>query len=72
MASRSIGCCLCRNVSREEVERKWIPNYAAEDRPAKLTDQLAWLAEVGFTDVDVLWKYYNFAVYDGRKSQGLV
>ncbi len=30
-------------------------------------DQLAWLAEIGFTDVDVVWKYYNFAVYGGRK-----
>ncbi|MGD0788451.1 MAG: methyltransferase domain-containing protein [Terracidiphilus sp.] len=58
---------MCRNISREEVEGKWIPNYEAEDHPAKLTEQLAWLAEAGFTDVDVLWKYYNFAVYGGRK-----
>jgi tRNA (cmo5U34)-methyltransferase len=31
-------------------------------------EQLTWLAESGFTDIDVLWKYYNFAVYGGRKS----
>ena len=59
---------MCRGISREEVEAKWIPNYEAEDHPAKLTEQLAWLTEAGFTDVDVLWKYYNFAVYGGRKS----
>jgi tRNA (cmo5U34)-methyltransferase len=57
-----------RNVSREEIEGKWIPKYEAEDRPAKLTDQLAWLAEIGFADVDVIWKNYNFAVYGGRKG----
>jgi tRNA (cmo5U34)-methyltransferase len=57
-----------RNVSREEIEGKWIPKYEAEDHPAKLTDQLAWLAEIGFADVDVIWKHYNFAVYGGRKG----
>jgi tRNA (cmo5U34)-methyltransferase len=57
-----------RKVSREEIEGKWIPKYEAEDRPAKLTDQLAWLAEIGFADVDVIWKNYNFAVYGGRKG----
>jgi tRNA (cmo5U34)-methyltransferase len=30
-------------------------------------DQLAWLAEIGFSEVDVVWKYFNFAVYGGRK-----
>lgn len=59
---------MSRNISLEEIERKWIPNYESDDHPAKLTDQLVWLAEVGFTDVDVLWKYYNFAIYGGRKS----
>ena len=54
-----------RNVSEDEIERKWIPKYQAEDRPAKLMDQMAWMAEAGFADVDVLWKYYNFAVYGG-------
>jgi len=22
-----------------------------------------WMAEIGFADMDILWKYYNFAVY---------
>jgi tRNA (cmo5U34)-methyltransferase len=58
---------MAQNVSREEIESKWIPKYRAEDHPAKLTEQLKWLAEIGFVDVDVLWKYYNFAVYGGRR-----
>lgn len=56
-----------RNVSTEEIEGKWIPKYQAEDRPAKLIDQLNWMTEIGFADVDVIWKYYNFAVYGGVK-----
>jgi tRNA (cmo5U34)-methyltransferase len=52
-------------VSDTEIEGKWIPKYHAEDRPAKLVEQLSWLAEVGFVDVDVLWKHYNVAVYGG-------
>jgi tRNA (cmo5U34)-methyltransferase len=54
-------------VSDDEIEGKWLPKYRAEDRPAKLTDQLDWLRGQGFQDVDVIWKYYNFAVYGGRK-----
>ena len=56
-----------RRVPREEIENNWIPKYHAEDRPAKLMNQLAWMEEIGFVDVDVIWKYYNFAVYGGSK-----
>jgi tRNA (cmo5U34)-methyltransferase len=56
-----------RYVSQEEIEDKWIPKYLAEDRPAKLMPQVTWLAEIGFSDIDILWKYYNFAVYGGIK-----
>lgn len=55
------------NVSVEEIEQKWIPKYYEEDRPAKLMSQLAWLQEIGFIEVDTIWKYYNFAVYGGCK-----
>ncbi len=56
---------MSRSVAKDEIEAKWIPKYQEEDRPARLIDQLAWMAEIGFVDVDVLWKYYNFAVYGG-------
>ena len=58
---------MIRNVSKEEIKNKWLPRYYLEDRPARLVDQLNWLREIGFKDVDVIWKYYNFAVYGGRK-----
>jgi tRNA (cmo5U34)-methyltransferase len=54
-------------VSAEEIEQKWIPQHNAEDHPANLMSQLAWLQDMGFAEVDVVWKYYNFAVYGGRK-----
>jgi tRNA (cmo5U34)-methyltransferase len=43
-----------RSISEEEIEEKWIANYHAEDHPARLVDQLAWLSAIGFVDVDVL------------------
>ena len=58
---------MTRNVPTEEVDTKWIPTYQQEDHPAKLTDQLEWLSGIGYADIDVLWKYFNFAVYGGSR-----
>ena len=58
-----------KRISAEEIERKWMPKYQVEDHPARLLEQLAWLTAIGFSDVDVLWKYYNFAVYGGIKGR---
>lgn len=38
----------------------------AHDRCAPLLDQMAWLDEAGFADVDCLYKNGMFAVYGGR------
>ena len=54
---------MCRGVSRDEVENKWIPKYYEEDRPASLVEHFDMLRKSGFGTVDVVWKYYNFAVY---------
>jgi tRNA (cmo5U34)-methyltransferase len=59
---------MLQNVSQAEMETTWLPKYYDEDRPAKLIDHLAWLVEVGFADVDVVWKYYNYAVYGGTRT----
>ena len=40
----------------------------AEDRYAPLEDQLNWLREAGFADVDCLYRYYNFSVFTGKKA----
>ena len=54
-------------VSVEDIEQKWIPQHYDEDHPSKLMNQLDWLRNMGFVEVDVVWKYYNFAVYGGCK-----
>jgi len=37
------------------------------DRMEKLSVQMEWLKEIGFTDVDVVYKNRSFAVFTGRK-----
>ena len=37
------------------------------DKPSSLSVHLQWLKEIGFQDVDCYYKYFNFAVYSGRK-----
>jgi len=59
-----------QNFPRKEIDNVQVPRYHQEDSPAKLVDHLAWLREVGFSGVDVVWKYYNFAVFGGKKTSG--
>jgi tRNA (cmo5U34)-methyltransferase len=54
-------------ISEDEIENVWLRKYSDEDRPAQLMKQLTWLSDIGYRNVDVLWKYYNFAVYGGVK-----
>jgi len=37
------------------------------DQEATLSQQLSWLRDIGFSDVDCVYKYYHFAVMLGRK-----
>lgn len=55
------------SVGRDEAENKWIRKYYREDRPAPLTAHLEMLKNAGFSSVDVVWKYYNYAVYTAGK-----
>lgn len=41
--------------------------YLAEDRPAILLNEIKSLQKAGFKNIEVFWKYYNFAVYGGNK-----
>lgn len=52
---------------QEEVEKIWLPKHREEDFPAPLPDHIQWLDEAGFHEVDVVWKYYMFGVYGGKK-----
>ena len=37
------------------------------DKPSPLFDQLKWLAQAGFTDIDVFWMKAGHAIFGGRK-----
>lgn len=56
-----------RSVDMKEINEKWLPNYYAEDRPIPLMSHLKMLENSGFKDIDIVWKYYGFAVYKGGK-----
>jgi tRNA (cmo5U34)-methyltransferase len=58
-----------KSISEEEINSLWILKHKNEDRPEELMRQLAWLRAIGFTGIDVVWKYYNFAVYGGSKRK---
>ncbi|MFA5089748.1 MAG: methyltransferase domain-containing protein [Candidatus Omnitrophota bacterium] len=58
---------LLKSLSQEEIlKRKKI--YEEEDHPFRLMDELSWLKDAGFCNVDVIWKYYFFTVYGGQKG----
>ncbi|OIK09280.1 methyltransferase [Bacillus sp. MUM 116] len=38
------------------------------DKMATLEDQIGWLKDCGFQDVDCIYKYFNFVVLFGRKN----
>ena len=58
---------MCMNVPKDEVESKWIPTYYEEDKPVPMMEHLEMLKDAGFKTMDVVWKYYNFAVYMAAK-----
>lgn len=53
--------------SLSDAEKKIILDRMELDNPALLLDNLKWLEEGGFNDVDTYYKYYNFVVIYGKK-----
>nr|WP_042193355.1 class I SAM-dependent methyltransferase [Kibdelosporangium sp. MJ126-NF4]CEL20723.1 Methyltransferase [Kibdelosporangium sp. MJ126-NF4]CTQ89636.1 Methyltransferase [Kibdelosporangium sp. MJ126-NF4] len=41
----------------------------AQDTPSSLNDQLLWLREAGFTDVDVYWMTAGHAIFGGTRTR---
>jgi tRNA (cmo5U34)-methyltransferase len=54
-----------------EDDEFWLKKYINEDRPATVEQQIAWLNEIGFTDTGCHWRYFNYAIFGGRKQKGL-
>lgn len=59
---------MLKSFSWEEIEKILIPKHQAEDYPLPLSEHLKWLKDAGFKEIDVIWKYYMFGVYGGKKK----
>lgn len=53
---------------RDAEERAWFDNHMQADIPALLADQLDWLHDAGFRDIDCFFKYFSFVVFGGKKA----
>jgi tRNA (cmo5U34)-methyltransferase len=53
--------------SLSESEKTFIFDRMELDNPATLADNFKWFEEIGFVDVDVYYKYYNFVVIYGKR-----
>ncbi|AFS77783.1 methyltransferase, type 12 [Gottschalkia acidurici 9a] len=56
-----------KSISNEEIDNKLMRKYYEEDNPSKLIDQIHWLENIGFKNVDIIFKYFNYAIYGGMK-----
>ncbi|WP_128699951.1 class I SAM-dependent methyltransferase [Candidatus Velamenicoccus archaeovorus] len=57
---------LSRHMSEKDMNERR-RRYEREDHPFKISDEMAWLKGAGFRHIDVVWKYYHFAVFGGQK-----
>ncbi len=58
---------MLKSHTQEEINSVWLPKHREEDFPAPLMDHVHFLEEVGFKQVDVVWKNYMYGVYGGKK-----
>ncbi|MHA1315075.1 MAG: class I SAM-dependent methyltransferase [Candidatus Helarchaeota archaeon] len=56
------------NYSLKEINDELLPKYY-HDLPTQLVKQVQWLVDLGFIDVDVIWKYFHFVIYGGLKPE---
>ncbi|MGL4858747.1 MAG: class I SAM-dependent methyltransferase [Enterobacteriaceae bacterium] len=54
-------------VSEREITEQWLPTYENEDRPTSIMTHTDLLRQAGFSCLDIVYKYYNFAVYCAKK-----
>ena len=60
---------MAKSLPGDEIENTWMAKHHEEDWPEILMDQISWLRDIGFIETDIIWKYYNFAVYGGTKPK---
>jgi len=53
--------------SEEDMMEMVINRYYEEDKPTTIVNHLNWMQEIGFRNVDVIWKRVKGVVYGGTK-----
>jgi len=53
--------------SLKQDEKEFIIDIMKLDKPSTLKNNLRWLENCGFTNVDIFYKYYNFCILYGKK-----
>jgi tRNA (cmo5U34)-methyltransferase len=56
-----------KNNLRGEELKAWFNHAFKEDKPVALEDQLLWMKEAGFREIECIWRHQNLAVYYGLK-----
>lgn len=62
---------LLDNSGLSESEKTSALERMKFDKPAALEDNLKWLRDCGFEDVDIYYKYYNFCIFYAKKSDDI-
>lgn len=58
---------LRRYHSEDDLMEMVVNRYYEEDRPTTIVNHLNWLQEIGFKNVDVIWRKAKGAVFGGHK-----
>ena len=66
--NRAAWLAATRGLGVPELDLAAAIERMRHDRPARLRDQLRWLEEAGFRDVDCAFQHYGFAVFAGRRA----
>lgn len=59
----------CERYCQNDFVKQYTKNFKVNQTPAKLCDHLQWLKEAGFTNVDVINKFYVGAVWGGWRKK---
>lgn len=62
------GEFILRNYTKQQLHENH-RKYLKEDIPSDIFKELTDLKTVGFSHIEILWKYYNFAVYCAGKKK---
>lgn len=58
---------LYKNFTPNVIEKELLPVYQAGDNPSSLFKHFMWLKSAGFQEIEAIWKYFNFAVFGGKR-----